>query len=965
MSIRNKDSRKTAEKLHKQFGHASAIKIVKLIRDADVKDQNLEKAIYEACESCATCGKFKRPTPRPVVSLPMASRFNDVLAMDLKAFGGDYFLVMIDQATRFCSAAVIRNKRPSTIVKGIFMQWVAIFGAPRKILSDNGGEFNNAEMRQFGESLNVKMMCTAAESPWSNGMCERLNAVLADSVRKIIDDCTCDVDVALAWAVSARNALANNCGFSPNQLVFGCNPVVPTVFVNHPPALERISASGIVRENLNAMHEARELFIKSEASEKLKRALKHNIRESDAHDVTNGDEVYYKRNGEDEWRGPGTVIGRDGKQVLVKHGGGYVRAHVCRLTRAPQEKLIREQSPESSRPSLSNPEVISDDEDQPAVPVDSEPDNVDVNTSDASVEEVDELVQTSDASVDDNRFDVMRARVGQRVKGIHVDSGELVTGKIVSRAGKVTGRNKHCFNIKKDSDNNVSCFDLQKDFIELQEVPDDVELVILFNSDSVMSAKESELKNWEENEVYEEVENVGQTAISMRWVITEKLKNGEAVTKARLVARGFEEHSLFLRKDSPTCSRETVRLVLAIAVSKGWLPHSLDVKAAFLQGDPIERDVFLRPPREFSNGKLWKLKKTVYGLCDAARAWYLRVKGELCKLGMTPSRYDSAIFSWKHGGNLEGFVCVYVDDFLWCGTQKFQKEIIQKINQLFFIGSNASGVFKYVGLNIDSANHGKEITVDQIHYASTLQPIPLSRERKNTKSSDLTDYEKSEYRSLVGQLNWVATQTRPDIAFEVCELSGVYNSATVGDVIRLNKIVSHLISDCLKLRFPQMSDINNCCLECYSDASFANLSGGGSQGGMIVFLRDHKGASCPIYWQTRKIRRVVKSTLSAETMALLDCAEAGIFLANVMADITSLAPLPVKCYVDNRSLVESLHSSKYIEDKRLRLDIAVISDMLDRGELHSVSWVDTTSQLADPLTKRGASTQRLRDAIAC
>ena len=56
-----------------------------------MKDRNLEKAIYEACERCATCGKFEHPTPCPVVSLPMASRFNDVLAMDLKAFGGDYF----------------------------------------------------------------------------------------------------------------------------------------------------------------------------------------------------------------------------------------------------------------------------------------------------------------------------------------------------------------------------------------------------------------------------------------------------------------------------------------------------------------------------------------------------------------------------------------------------------------------------------------------------------------------------------------------------------------------------------------------------------------------------------------------------------------------------------------------------------------------------------------------------------
>ena len=89
------------------------------------------------------------------------------------------------------------------------------------------------------------------------------------------------------------------------------------------------------------------------------------------------------------------------------------------------------------------------------------------------------------------------------------------------------------------------------------------------------------------------------------------------------------------------------------------------------------------------------------------------------------------------------------------------------------------------------------------------------------------------------------------------------------------------------------------------------------------------------------------------------------FLANIIADLTSSCPMDVKCFVDNKSLVESLYSSKHVEDRRLRLDMAVIRDMLDRGELHRVSWVDTASQLADCLTKRGASTQRLRDAIAC
>ena len=56
--------------------------------------------------------------------------------------------------------------------------------------------------------------------------------------------------------------------------------------------------------------------------------------------LCNGDEVYFKRNGEQRWHGPGTVIGRDGKQVLVCHGGVYIRAHICRLAKLPLEPQI-------------------------------------------------------------------------------------------------------------------------------------------------------------------------------------------------------------------------------------------------------------------------------------------------------------------------------------------------------------------------------------------------------------------------------------------------------------------------------------------------------------------------------------------------------------------------------------------------------------------------------------------------
>ena len=74
---------------------------------------------------------------------------------------------------------------------------------------------------------------------------------------------------------------------------------------------------------------ARQAFIKSESAEKLRRALRHQTRTYSDVKYFTGDIVYYKRNNSNEWKGPGTVIGQDGQQVLVKHGGSYVRVHPC------------------------------------------------------------------------------------------------------------------------------------------------------------------------------------------------------------------------------------------------------------------------------------------------------------------------------------------------------------------------------------------------------------------------------------------------------------------------------------------------------------------------------------------------------------------------------------------------------------------------------------------------------------
>ena len=94
--------------------------------------------------------------------------------------------------------------------------------------------------------------------------------------------------------------------------------------------------------------------------------------------------------------------------------------------------------------------------------------------------------------------------------------------------------------------------------------------------------------------------------------------------------------------------------------------------------------------------------------------------------------------------------------------------------------------------------------MDQKDYLQSFKPITVSRPRIQEKSPELSDNEQAECRTTIGQLNWAATHSRPDIAFDVCELSVRFNTANLADVLRLNKVVSRLTTDHVKICFPKI-----------------------------------------------------------------------------------------------------------------------------------------------------------------
>ena len=97
--------------------------------------------------------------------------------------------------------------------------------------------------------------------------------------------------------------------------------------------------------------------------------------------------------------------------------------------------------------------------------------------------------------------------------------------------------------------------------------------------------------------------------------------------------------------------------------------------------------------------------------------------------------------------------------------------------------------------------------------------------------------------------------------------------AKISDLAKANKYIRKLKSKKALLQFPNLGNIEQCSILCFSDATFANLRNALSQGGFIIFLINNSNRYAPISWKSRKIQHVVKTILAAETLALEEASE--------------------------------------------------------------------------------------------
>ena len=408
-------------------------------------------------------------------------------------------------------------------------------------------------------------------------------------------------------------------------------------------------------------------------------------------------------------------------------------------------------------------------------------------------------------------------------------------------------------------------------------------------------AKEQEIQNWLKTGTISKIlrHQVPQDQIlRCRWILTwksiddeekEKLKLTKNVkAKARLVILGYLDPKIDeVPRDSPTLGRHSKMLLLQLIASKGWLLRSFDIKAAFLQGKNQKgRILAIEPVPEIikmmglSPQEICKLEKGAYGLVDAPFMWFQAILEELLGLGFQQSPFDPCLFILRDlkSGQPDGILGLHVDDGLCAGNERFLK-VLDQLEKKYPFGSKRVSQFTFTGIDMSQTTNGN-IHLSQSKHVTAIDPIKISLDRRKQLEEKITEEERQQLRALIGSLQYASVHTRPDLSSRLSYLQSSINSATVETLIKANHTLHeakkhHDVT--IKIQSIPIPDVR---FLAFSDASFASKGNPNSQTGTLIMATHEDighNTTCPvspISWGSKKIQRVVTSTLAAETTSL-------------------------------------------------------------------------------------------------
>lgn len=146
----------------------------------------------------------------------------DLMMMPESERGNKYVLVMADYFTRYSIATPVVDKTALTVTRAIIRHLILVHGPPRRLLTDNGGEFRNDLLKEVCEQLETKRIFTSPYHPQTDGVVERLNQTILNMVSTYVDANHSNWDELLPYLMYAHNNTATSAtGMSPFRALFG------------------------------------------------------------------------------------------------------------------------------------------------------------------------------------------------------------------------------------------------------------------------------------------------------------------------------------------------------------------------------------------------------------------------------------------------------------------------------------------------------------------------------------------------------------------------------------------------------------------------------------------------------------------------------------------------------------------------------------------------------------------------
>ncbi|KAG7559405.1 Integrase catalytic core [Arabidopsis thaliana x Arabidopsis arenosa] len=478
----------------------------------------------------------------------------------------------------------------------------------------------------------------------------------------------------------------------------------------------------------------------------------------------------------------------------------------------------------------------------------------------------------------------------------------------------------------------------------------------------------AERQAMEHNHTWEEVELPrGKKAVTSKWVFTIKYKsNGDIERyKARLVARGFTQTYGEDYRDTfaPVAKLHTVRVVLSLATNLEWELWQMDVKNAFLQGE-LEEEVYMKPPPGLEDhnapGKVFKLKKAIYGLKQSPRAWYHKLSTTLLDRGFKKSEADNTLFTLP---SKEGIVVilVYVDDIIISGNDKVGIQETKAFLKSVFDIKDLGELKYFLGIEVCRSKEGlflsqRKYTLDLLSQVGKLgakpAKTPLEDDYKANRKGELDNKpfeDVTQYRRLVGKLIYL-TITRPDICFAVNVVSQHMQAPTLHHWNMVTRILKYLKG--APGQGIWMGCNKNTELVGYCDADYAgDTKDRRSTTDYCTFIGGNL-----VTWRSKKQKVVSLSSAEAEYRAMRKLTTELMWLKALLKDFGIDTPKPITMHCDNQAAIHIASNSVFHErTKHIEVDCHKVREQVQLGVILPC-YTESEEQLADIFTK-GASTK--------